>query len=479
MIKAKGGGMNDDEVGIEMKSITDKRPPHLIQQYEINEMMRAEIESSKQNEITRLEEVERGKMKKAEKETLDYINEETLNFLKTTKWTFGEKLEKIKKFFENFDLLYATDTVKRIGGESKNGFVKEITFTKNGYSASAVLKSSFTATADTVPDNLMYEYRVGLFLNKMSLLYPCFLETYNLYSYESQDYQTTVESVFQKNNTIDSEVLKGYLRPQNYNLKFACTNPTQTCILIQHLKNAVSAYDFVASGNVNLIYDVLTMLYQIYFVLNAMKDIFTHYDLHTGNVLLYEPSPDKYVHYHYKHGDSIRSFKSIYVVKIIDYGRCYFKDTNESSYDIRKALCAETACEPNCGENVGFDWLKNNNDYNTPYFINSSILNNSHDLKFVRFLLWQMAENPKIDKYAMEVLSSTFSKIIYDQAHGTRSLDVCDTKICNVTTMFNELERIIGHVDLDKEFDKYYKNRTKLGDMYVYDDKRPLEFIEV
>jgi hypothetical protein len=435
-----------------------------------------------------LEEQERNEMGKADNESrivqLDYIAEGTSKFLKAVCSdsgvciTFGKELEKIKEFFGNFDLRYITEPVKRIGAPSNNGFIHEITFTNKGYSAHAVLKSSKNTTrSGNIPDNLMYEYRVGLFLNKMALRYPCFLETYNLYAYNSVMNHSYVEQT----EIINAEDFKRVVIPRAYDLTYACILPTQTCILIQHLRDCFPSHEFVMRGHANLNYDFLPILYQVYYVLNAMRSTFTHYDLHSSNVLLYEPSPDKYVEYHYHHASGIRSFKSIYVVKIIDYGRCYFNDTDEhiSSLNIKASLCSKGACRPNCGYRKGFGWLSNDDDRN---YINSSIPNSSHDLKFARNLLALILhvryDSSHMDPRLLDILRDMYTNMIYTTPYGTAEMNDCPLKICNVSTMFMKLESIFGTMDLDGEFNRFYSNRTKLGDMHVYGN-RPLEFIEV
>ena len=44
--------------------------------------------------------------------------------------------------------------------------------------------------------------------------------------------------------------------------------------------------------------------------------------------------------------------------------------------------------------------------------------------------------------------------------------------------MKNVLEKYAKISLLDSEFDRYYPERSKLGDMHVYSDGRPLEFKE-
>ena len=84
--------------------------------------------------------------------------------------------------------------------------------------------------------------------------------------------------------------------PQMYNaLTKACLHPKKILLLIEHIKGAqtlrdkINMREFVSS-------DLIHSLFQVYFTLNALKDVFTHYDLHCQNVLTYIPIQNKCLH---------------------------------------------------------------------------------------------------------------------------------------------------------------------------------------
>ena len=55
---------------------------------------------------------------------------------------FGRQTKRIKKHFNGLvDFEYAISPIKRIGEVSTNGFIKEITYERDGYKANAILKS--------------------------------------------------------------------------------------------------------------------------------------------------------------------------------------------------------------------------------------------------------------------------------------------------------------------------------------------------
>jgi hypothetical protein len=72
-------------------------------------------------------------------------------------FAFGKEIKRLMSFFEFRTFKYSTLPFRSIGEVSANGFVKEISYEREGYKAYAALKSSLRASAD----NLAYEYLVG------------------------------------------------------------------------------------------------------------------------------------------------------------------------------------------------------------------------------------------------------------------------------------------------------------------------------
>jgi len=366
---------------------------------------------------------------------------------------FGIETVKIKDFFRNFsfDLV---DKVKRIGAPSANGFVNEIRYTKRGYNAYAVLKS--TTSYDT--DNLMYEYRVGQFLNKMSFLFPCFLETYGLFKYKTEQNWSQME----RTNEVSPDVFRTMLDPQTFDLKVGCPQSRYMAVLIQHIRGCQIANEILTKDRFQ---HILPMLFQIYYPLFHMRKNFTHYDLHTNNVVLYEPVPGKYIQFHYKTETGVISFKSPYIAKMIDYGHSYFKE-DEDSKDIYDKVCQLEECKPDCGEDFGFSAfpLSNERDF---YHIVTQKKNESHDLRFLNMVLNEVKtmSTPAWFKGYMDSF-----KIEYNHHYGTREKK-CKRKQCDVESVYSKLEKIIPLSNV--QLDGYHTE--KYGDLYIYGDK-PLEF---
>ena len=413
----------------------------------------------------------------------------------------GTNRKKIIDFFDGFaNFENVKPPIKAIGNPSDNGFVKAITYEKNGYISEAVLKSSVKTSAD----NLAYEYLVGLFLNEKCKLYPCFLETYGLFYYKTpEQWRHAMET-----KTITTNVLKDSLEQQHYKWDFKrmCNSAKYGAILIQHLSGVQSIGDLIFKSDrmvsVNFyITDLLPVLYQIYFPLSQMSKEFTHYDLHHDNVLLYEPAPGKYIQYHYHQSNgTVVEFKSPYIAKIIDYGRSYFESDKINSFDILKRLCKEPECDyrySKCGESYGFAYMNTASNLREASYICSAIYNPSHDLRLIDILGKRFNElNIKVTKNQSHVeihsmLDYMFDNTIYGKGltavqrnqkylYGTKAnpksgMTKKDTKINNV----NDAEVVVRDcLDYYAPWNETaHDQMDKLGDIHVYSDGTPMKFV--
>ena len=314
---------------------------------------------------------------------------------------FGKEIENIKTFFDNFKFTYAEiNKMKKIGNPSQNGFVIEIPYNRQGYKAFSVLKCAVNPTSD----NLVYEGIVGVFINKKNILFPCFLETYNLGLLKPPLYDVLF-NLQTKRESLTKEFLQGTkppnirLGPINYKmitpnfLSLSCEVSKYFSIMIQHLKNVQSFHSYLKEYPFDADFrtvHLVNYLYQVYCPLAFMSNEFTHYDLHTNNVLIYHPSNDckKYVKmiYHYADGTTVE-FNTFGIAKIIDYGRCYFNDKKNvppiSSLNIYNAICSIENCGENCGQGFGYKFLAPEKTYGGVHYISSSIRNKSHDLRLI------------------------------------------------------------------------------------------------
>jgi len=317
---------------------------------------------------------------------------------------FGKYTKELNDFFKNFiKFEYVVSPIRSLGAISANGFVKEIEYERDGYKAHAILKSSQNADAD----NLLYEYLVGFnYINKMVVSFPCFIETYGFYYYNSKDAWKSM-----KNKNVDSSILQSLILQEKVDFKKACIDSTYICILIQHIQNAMPLMDKIT--NKNFIYnDLFYIFFIIYQALSSLSKTFTHYDLHANNVLIYKPYDNKFIEYHYHNKDgTVNRFYSPYIPKIIDYGRSFFDNGEFKSREIYDEICYIEECKPHCGYKYGFSWLNPK-----PYIhISSSKKNESHDLRLIHnimlyiidpnYLNWNTVESVK-RPYPTETMES-------------------------------------------------------------------------
>jgi hypothetical protein len=369
--------------------------------------------------------------------------------------SFGIEALKIKEFFRNFafDLV---DKIKKIGAPSANGFVNELQYTKRGYNAYAVLKSTTSYEAD----NLMYEYRVGLFLNKMSFLFPCFLETYGLFKYKS-----VVQWNLMKTTAMTPAVFRTLLVPQAYDFKVGCPESRHMAVLIQHIRGCKTVKETL---NQHTFQHILPILFQVYYPLYQMSKVFTHYDLHMENVVLYEPAPGQYIEFHYHTLTGVISFKSPYIAKIIDYGRSYIHD-GEDSKNIYDQVCQLDECKPDCGEDYGFGSFPLSNEHRF-YHIVTQKKNESHDLRFLHSVLTALKTFPT-PAWFKEYTDSI--NLEYRHMYGTAEKS-CKRKVCDVAGIYKKLSTILPLSNV--QLDGYHT--VKYGDLHIYGNK-PIEFRKI
>lgn len=382
----------------------------------------------------------------------------------------GQYDEKIKLFFDNFRNFNYIDNslIERIGNPSANGFIIELPFKKLNYTAYTVLKCSTNAHSD----NLFYEYYVGkYFINNYLKQLPCFVETYDLYEFNSNNSYISVKSAA-NNNTLSSINFKNYLHRINasersYNLfNYSCLKNKLLCLLIQHFDRFYSFEDIFYNNYDIIKYDMYNILYQAYYGLCTLGANYTHYDLHDGNVFLYKPfEDDTCILMRYHRNNQVFEFKSEYIVKIIDYGRNYFYNGKISSQQIIKNICKLPECAPDCGKYVGYNVIKgsiNDPSFNF-YWIDPTKPNLSHDLRFANSI--------------KDILIPALYSFEFKTTYGTPE-DMTGDKdnVKNIFDLRDFLEEImLSYNPLKNE--KKYATWKVAATMDIYDDGRDYEFV--
>ena len=385
---------------------------------------------------------------------------------------FGKEQNKIKRFFHNFsDFSLVNGNARRLGKPSTNGFIYEIPYERNTYRAHAILKTSTTNQSD----NLVYEYFVGQYINTLTQHYPCLVETYGLYQYKNPDRWLSAK----RSKSIMN--LDNYFRKLNvpnmfqYNnsvihvIKESCKFPKLQSVLIQHFHDVESFESYTSLCNklkgIDQEYTQLITLFHVYYFLHHNRENFTHYDLHTDNVLLYQPfaDPDKKIKYvyHIGKGKTIE-FQSQYVIKIIDYGRSYVKGVTE----FYKNMCDQKECDPNCGKDKGYELMNEvppeQNDF---YNITSLYPNVSHDLRLYNMVV----KNNK--NFTIKSLKPP----LYVEEYGTPPVKKNNTdpsEVCNVSDAYNEL---VDKMQSISESIPTTTNENIVAKITVYGEDKPMK----
>ena len=403
---------------------------------------------------------------------------------------FGNSSATIKMFFNKFvDFTFAKSPIKRIGQPSANGFVNEIEYRRENYMAHTILKSSLNPTAD----NLFYEYMVGLFINKLNRQFPCFLETYGVYQYKDENSWNNIKdesnismsSVKRNMKLIDDGKIKIQEETKfKQMIEDSCNSSTYICIMTQHIKNAYSINTALRSiGQYKDDFfrnDLVNILFQIYMPLALNSNRFTHYDLHTDNVLLYSPYNDAYIEFHYQLPDgTMITFKNNYMSKIIDYGRSFYKENDDNnSKKIHDVLCDSNNCD-DCGNNVGYAFLNSSISIRHQYYIHSVIPNKSHDLRLLD-ILKRKSKQYKIYKTRRNTYTiyNLFKDLIYNTEYGTpEKQNSFPQNISTVNDLFKGLLKIMRSEEYITKNISTHQHLRKAGDLYIYSDGTNMKYI--
>lgn len=400
---------------------------------------------------------------------------------------FGTKTKDILKYFNGFtDFKYVTGNLYSIGENGNNGFVRKIEYDRNGYKAFSILKSSNEPSAD----NLMYEYLVGTqFINHVMLRFPCFIQTYGLFFYENDDMYQWISQ--RPEDMPAKSILQKALKLSHVNYAKACKDALYASILIQYISHSTTFTDTIIKGGLPYIqYHITYVIFILYQALSSLSKVYTHYDLHSLNVLIFQPYKEKFIQYIYHMENETISFKCPYIPKIIDYGRSFFDNGTFSSKDIYEKVLGTPECKGS-GDQFGFGWL-NPEEMMT---MSAYKKNESHDLR----LMYRLNEKIRIyksrihaEKYKKSHSYRRMEKVLsrlqygvslplYDKMYGTKedtTLHPRGNIVSNVTDMYNETKKIIMTESVILENDRFHTMPVG-GILHVYENGNPMEFIRI
>jgi hypothetical protein len=277
------------------------------------------------------------------------------------------------------------------------------------------------------------------------------------------------------------------ITPQEINWDKSCEISKRLCVLIQHFNDFKTLATYCRNNFDEIKYDLPNIMYQVYFVLQQLGEKFTHYDLHTSNVCLYKPyKGNKYImmHYHLSNGRII-SFKTEYISKIIDYGRCYFNDGKTNTSDLlRTKICPSSYCFPDCGATKGYKIIQGNViDKNVDFY---NIMPNKPNLSIDLLPLYRLDgffnKNDGIDLYENLVFKTMYGTPYLKRSDFGKSFSINGKKsilriVQNIDDAVKAFEARLDSWNTEKLYKKYTTSWTKMADMHVYSDGRNYEFI--
>jgi len=257
-------------------------------------------------------------------------------FCSTFNKSGSNALKELFNGYTDFTLVTSYNLISKTSdGKNKgaNGQVTQFNYEISGVKAVSVMKQTLSSQLYT--DNLFYEYIVGKsFINRIKKCFPCFCETYALFKNFSGFTKTNIpkdKPIDDINHTILTDSCK---TPGNFSILLEYVNEHKS------LRTLISELNRDKTGEFEKIW---YCIFQIYFALAVLRKNFTHYDLHSGNVIIYQPKPGHYIKYNYVFNDRTISFKSQYCIKIIDYGRCFFDNTNLFNYETNSSIDVDPA----------------------------------------------------------------------------------------------------------------------------------------
>jgi hypothetical protein len=392
--------------------------------------------------------------------------------------SLNNNYDRIMDMFDNFnDFKYLINSPREIASGA-NGSVHLLKYTKIVGSVSFNSYTTLKIPRNATSDNLAYEYLVGkLGVNPLCRYFPVFVQTYNLYFIERNTRLRFINPVTRLLPITREQFINGIdtLDPLGdpTDLLIICTQlASQVCLTGQFYNNFMTFMSYGTHQTNKNYSDFPFILFQVYYTLYYLKTIFTHYDLHYENVGLVSLPDGFHVEYEYNvfyNGKPVViRFKSKYIVKLIDYGRCFFQSIEDPLITSRKLI--EDFNKTNICVNK-FGSLINN--------LNSSVKNESADLRFLRFVNVFPNTSPMFTNYP--ILQNTISNLLYETIYSTtENLDnLGDGVIRNVTDAHNYFTSyIINNTENVNGLNHdAYLNSNSLGTLRINHLVRPMEFI--
>lgn len=336
--------------------------------------------------------------------------------------------------------------------EGVSGYTKKMSFEVNGREVRTVLKGSIKKSSD----NLYWEWKTGLAVNELALTSPIFPYTYGLYLIHNKKLLLDESN---KNVTKFSDLLFEY--PDQNTPKepvLSCKLPTRECLMTQYVPvfGNISKYlkqliELESTNEINSrLIELVGILHMVYASLSLYKDRFTHYDLHTDNVLISQLK-GKYVVVEFIHNGKVYQVNTRLFPVIIDYGRSFFDVKGRKSANLLEEICKMgSVCPDKCGDRVGYDSVVLEGSAfmdGDPTFVVSRSSNMSHDMRLIKMTLEYINQshlNTTIGPAKWFTNIREKKLLHYVAEYGTPpQKSKNDGKIYNVIDLFNSLKEVV------------------------------------
>jgi len=414
------------------------------------------------------------------------ITDDNLEFF----FNFNKSRNHILQKYNNLTNLQSP--IKRIGTVSTNGFINKLTFSNNQDNRHLLIAMKTSQRQDA--DNNYYEFTVGKCINKIKRCFPNFVYTFDFMNVNPNfkpkimnDYNNVAD--FKANVTVKN-INEGY-ESQKENVETGCINNKNSSIWLQWIPNSMSLEQVLHSRTflTNKNTEAFNILFQIYATLSGLKDIYTHYDLHTGNVAFVPVPEGKTIlivyHINGKQYDIITHFIPV----ILDYGRSHI-DCRKFGSTIDSKHFANVGCSINkcrylshpsmCKTNSGLYFDRDDKgNYSSPlkqYFIIPANKNISHDLRYLYLFMRTTAhyQDPKASVNIYGSFNKVDEKSWFSGQVPTYSYGVPETGDSFGSALFKKVKNVHDAIEwLISLHSKIYLNNPivnapKFGRMNIY-----------
>jgi hypothetical protein len=378
---------------------------------------------------------------------------------------FSDEIKEYYERFVNMDLILL-NKVELIGKTSGaiNGTIYSLPYFKTGNTCYAIMKRPQSRDAD----NLMYEAFAGNIINLFYKWVPCFTETYAF-------------GVTTDKNLKKTQFKMEPIENVTTNLaSTSCVKNEDFCVIAQQLMILETLDEQYKSLQKTFQYWELTVpsqCFQLYAALDKLKNQFTHYDLHTSNVLVSYPTKNQNeftkLRYYYSANDVVE-ISTLGIVKIIDYGRAFVSKTADENSKtwIKKA---ESSKECKDLYKTGYGQI-----YDKYSYMDRSTSNVSHDLRILNYQCDDFYYS-NFGKDKEMLMYSMCRKVTYTKEHGTKEIKAgkYPNKIVNVSDAHKCLYDIVVSEKYKRQSDEYFKNKQCIGVLHIWiNETRNMVFTE-